>query len=207
MTRKDFLGRVRGALHREKGAPTEVPPALLAPLQAWDPEVLVAEFCEELELVGGHVYVVETIKDARAGLEVLLTDLGAESYIRSSDAVVDEVLSAVSIPEAQDPALADVGLTGAAFGVANTGTLVLTSDAGRKASLLPMTHVALLNVSQLVPTMAEALERYTSGNQASEHNLPSAWVQATGPSRTADIELTLTTGVHGPGVVHVILIR
>ena len=202
MTREDFLGRVRGALHREKGAPTEVPPALLAPLQTWDPEVLVAEFCEELELVGGHVYVVETVEDAKAGLEVLLNDLGAETFIRSSDAVVDEVMSAVSIPEAQDPALADVGLTGAAFGVANTGTLVLTSDAGRKASLLPMTHICFLRVSQLVPTMAEALERGLS-----ERDLPSAWVQATGPSRTADIELTLTTGVHGPGVVHVMLIR
>ena len=203
MTREDFLGRVRGALHREKGAPVEAPPALLAPLQAWDPKVLVAEFCEEIELVGGHAYVVDTLEDARAGLEVLLNDLGAETFIRSSDAVVDDVMSAVSIPEAQDPALADVGLTGAAYGVANTGTLVLTSDAGRKASLLPMTHVALLRVSQLVPTMAEAVERGTVDGDA----LPSAWVQATGPSRTADIELTLTTGVHGPGVVHVILIR
>ena len=206
MTREDFLGRVRGALHREKGAPVEVPPALLTPLQAWDPEVLVAEFCEELELVGGHVYVVDTLEDARAGLEVLLNDLGAETFIRSSDAILDDVMSAVSIPKAQDPALADVGLTGAAFGVANTGTLVLTSDAGRKASLLPMTHIALLRVSQLVPTMAEALERHTFERGASD-NLPSAWVQATGPSRTADIELTLTTGVHGPGVVHVILVR
>ena len=206
MTREDFLGRVRDALHREKGAPTEAPPALLEPLQAWDPEVLVAEFCEELELVGGHVYVVDTLEDARAGLEVLLNDLGAETFIRSSDAIVDDVMSAVSITEAQDPALADVGLTGAAFGVANTGTLVLTSDAGRKASLLPMTHIALLRVSQLVPTMAEALERHTFEHGASD-NLPSAWVQATGPSRTADIELTLTTGVHGPGVVHVMLIR
>ena len=115
MTREDFLGRVRGALHREKGAPTQVPPALLTPLQAWDPEVLVAEFCEELELVGGHVYVVDTLEDARAGLEVLLNDLGAETFIRSSDSVVDEIMSAVSIPEAQDPALADVGITGAAF--------------------------------------------------------------------------------------------
>ena len=206
MTREDFLGRVRGALHREKGAPVEVPPALLEPLQTWDPEVLVAEFCEELELVGGHVYVVDTLEDARAGLEVLLNDLGAETFIRSSDAILDDVMSAVSIPKAQDPALADVGLTGAAFGVANTGTLVLTSDAGRKASLLPMTHIALLRVSQLVPTMAEALERHTFERGASD-NLPSAWVQATGPSRTADIELTLTTGVHGPGVVHVILVR
>ena len=152
------------------------------------------EFCEELELVGGHVYVVETLEDARAGLEVLLNDLGAETFIRSSDSVVDEVISAVSIPEAQDPALADVGLTGAAFGVANTGTLVLTSDAGRKASLLPMTHICFLRVSQLVPTMAEALERGLS-----ERDLPSAWVQATGPSRTADIELTLTTGVPRAG--------
>jgi L-lactate dehydrogenase complex protein LldG len=47
--------------------------------------------------------------------------------------------------------------------------------------------------------MAEALASYGG-------ELPSAWVQATGPSRTADIELTLSIGVHGPGVVHVVLL-
>ncbi len=90
-------------------------------------------------------------------------------------------------------------MTGVLCAIAETGTLVLSSAAGRFASLLPMRHLALVREEQLVPTMAEALAKY--GDE-----LPSAWVQATGPSRTADIELTLSIGVHGPGVVHVVLL-
>lgn len=202
MNREAFLDRIRDALHRETNAPHEVPPALLEPLASWDTEGLVEGFTKELEAVGAQVHLVEGVEGARRVLEGLLEKTGATSYIRSNDAIVDDVFAKPSLPEAGDPAEADVGITGATFGVANTGTLVLTSEAGRKASLLPMTHIALLLVDRLVPTMAEALEVYLEEHE----NMPSAWVQATGPSRTADIELTLTTGVHGPGVAHVILI-
>jgi L-lactate dehydrogenase complex protein LldG len=195
--REAFLARVRHALKREPGQPTEAPPEPIAPLAGWDLSALAESFRRELELVGGHVYEVETIEEARTKLREVLEAAGARSYTRSRDEIVAEVLEGLNVAEAENPADADAGITGARFGIAATGTLVLTSEAGRKSSLLPMHHVALLRPGQLVPTMAEALH-----GQA----LPSAWVQATGPSRTADIELTLTTGVHGPGAVHVILI-
>ncbi|CAN5806474.1 LUD domain-containing protein [soil metagenome] len=200
MTREDFIGRIRGALHREPGDPLEAPPALLEPLTEWDTAALVELFTTELEAVGGHVYLVESLSEARAQLKNILTEMGAESFICTTDPIVDEVLSAVTLLLNDNPAAADVGVSGARCAIANTGTLVLTSEMGRKASLLPMNHVALLRAEQIVPSMAEALETYLD-------DLPSAWVQATGPSRTADIELTLTTGVHGPGVAHVVLIR
>lgn len=200
MTKEDFLARIRGALHRSAGAPQELPPPLLVPLDRWDIEDMVVLFKKELEAVGGTVHVVSDMSAARDTLRVLLKDLEAASFICTTDAVVEELLSAVSLPMADDPAEADVGLSGARCALATTGSLVLTSEVGRKASLLPMNHVALLQAKDIVPTMAEALEHYLD-------ELPSAWVQATGPSRTADIELTLTTGVHGPGVVHVILVR
>ena len=200
MTREDFMARIRGALHRQPGDPLEAPPALLEPLNEWDPTSLIDLFKLELEVVGGFVHVVADLNEARGRLTHILADLGAKSFICSADAVVDEVLSAVALPLDDNPAAADVGLSGARCAIANTGTLILTSEMGRKASLLPMNHVAVIRAEQLVPTMAEALATYLD-------DLPSAWVQATGPSRTADIELTLTTGVHGPGVVHVILIR
>jgi L-lactate dehydrogenase complex protein LldG len=67
------------------------------------------------------------------------------------------------------------------------------------ASLLPEIHVAVLRTSQLVSSLTEALGM-------PEVRTASAGVIITGPSRTADIEMTLTIGVHGPGELHVFLI-
>lgn len=199
MNKDAFLNRIRTALHRHPGQPRQEPPALLAPLEAWDAAELADLFTAELTLVGGYVHRVASLAEARGCLRELVEAFGARSYLRSADGIVDELVTDLGIPEAEDPADADLGVTGARYGIAATGTLVLTSEAGRRGSLLPMHHVAILNVAHLVPTMAEALENH-------HRAMPSAWVHATGPSRTADIELTLTTGVHGPGVVHVILV-
>jgi L-lactate dehydrogenase complex protein LldG len=198
MNREAFLARVRSALQREAGAPVEGAPPVRFPHVVYRPDELTGIFKMELELVGGHVHHTEDPKQARDVLRTLLQELKARSFIRSADPVVDSLLEGVVLPQAERPADADVGITGVLAAIANTGTLVLTSEAGRKASLLPMTHIALVHEEQIVPGMAQALERHAQ-------ELPSAWVQATGPSRTADIELTLTTGVHGPGVVHVLL--
>jgi L-lactate dehydrogenase complex protein LldG len=102
---------------------------------------------------------------------------------------------------------ADVGLTGADLAVAETGSLVLASGVGkaRGVSLLPACHVALLGPDQLVGTLEDAgvvLEAWQATGAAAGANI----VFVTGPSRTADIELTLTRGVHGPREVHVVCV-
>lgn len=207
MTKGDFLNRVRAALHRHPGQPAQAPPALLSPLATWNAAELAEEFAAELTLVGGFVHRAADPGEARALLADLVRTLGARTCLRGADELVDEVTFGLDLPVAARPEDADVGITGARFGVAATGTLVLTSDRGRLSSLLPMIHIAVLRAEALVPTMAEALEAHGAPDpDLSGPELPSAWIQATGPSRTADIELTLTTGVHGPGVVHVILI-
>jgi L-lactate dehydrogenase complex protein LldF len=90
------------------------------------------------------------------------------------------------------------GLTGALAGIANTGSLVLTSGPGRPltASLLPEVHIAVLWEGNIVEDLGQVLSRQ-------EVKEASAAVVITGPSRTADIEMTLTIGVHGPGYLHV----
>jgi L-lactate dehydrogenase complex protein LldG len=198
MKKEEFLKRISSALHRHEGSPLEVPPMLLEPLETWNASELVEQFKLEHETIGGKFHLVKTMEEVRVTLKSILVELSAKSFICSTDNIVDEVLSAVNLPLAENPADADVGITGVRCAIAQTGTLVLTSDKGRKASLLPMNHIALVRAEQLVPTMAEAFEKYM--------DIPTAWVQATGPSRTADIEQTLEIGVHGPGVVHVILI-
>jgi L-lactate dehydrogenase complex protein LldG len=94
------------------------------------------------------------------------------------------------------------GLTGASAGIADTGSLLLLGGPGRPltASLLPELHIALLWEKDVFENLSQVLPR-EDVKQA-----PAA-VLITGPSRTADIEMALTIGVHGPGELHVICIK
>ena len=98
-----------------------------------------------------------------------------------------------------------VGLTSVVGALADTGTLVLASGPGRPrlAWLLPAHHVALVPTSTVRPDMASFFADPTRVSPDTVAHL--AFV--TGPSRSADIELTLTRGVHGPKTVHIILLQ
>jgi L-lactate utilization protein LutC len=104
-------------------------------------------------------------------------------------------------------AAADLGLTGADLAVAETGSLILRSGPGRprSTSLLPPCHVAVFDRTKLVESLAQVgivLEAWHEGASAFGANVSFI----TGPSRTADIELTLTRGVHGPKEVHAVFV-
>ena len=164
---------------------------------------LVERFTEELTSLGG---VVERVSPTELN-EKLIEFLGERNIgeVQAWDMV--EGLDAVRLREAgirlegnADPAL-KAGITGAQAAIAETGTLVLCSGAGRPltASLLPEVHIAIVRSSQIVGTLEEALRDPAIGEN-------SATALVTGPSRTADIEMTLTIGVHGPGELQVFLI-
>jgi L-lactate dehydrogenase complex protein LldG len=90
----------------------------------------------------------------------------------------------------------------ALYGLADTGSVVLASglEEPRRRSLLPAAHISILREDRILPGLAELFE-------ALGGELPSALAIVTGPSRSADIEQTLTIGVHGPGEVHVVLVK
>ncbi len=98
-----------------------------------------------------------------------------------------------------------VGVTGAAAGLARTGSLALHADDGhgRLASLMPDIHIALLPVDRLYADIAAWIAQEETAQRILES---SNTVIITGPSRTADIAQTLTLGAHGPRELHVILI-
>lgn len=91
---------------------------------------------------------------------------------------------------------AGAGLTGAVAGLADTGTLALPGGPGRSqlASLLPPVHLAVLRAQDIYPSMGAWL---AAGGKALIESSPNLAL-VSGPSRTADIEMTLTIGVHGP---------
>jgi L-lactate dehydrogenase complex protein LldG len=103
----------------------------------------------------------------------------------------------------EELASATIGLTGAEAALAETGSIVLASGPGRArlASLLPPVHVALVERRALVDSLA-ALIRDRPEIATAGANV----ICITGPSRTADIEHTLSRGVHGPGEVHVVFV-
>ena len=68
-------------------------------------------------------------------------------------------------------------------------------------SLVPMFHVAIVEASQILPDMVDLFERL--GRDGDRSN----FVLISGPSKTADIEMTMVTGVHGPGIVHILLLE
>ena len=93
------------------------------------------------------------------------------------------------------------GITGALAGIAETGTLVIPGGPERplSASLLPEVHLAVLRASDIEDSLEKVME------SRNIQSYPSV-VLISGPSRTADIEMTLTIGVHGPGELHVFLL-
>lgn len=93
-------------------------------------------------------------------------------------------------------------LTGASCAVAESGTIVLhhTAQEGRRIlSLLPDWHLCVLRASQIVETLPEYFARFPQP--------PALATYISGPSATADIEMTRIKGVHGPRFLHVVLVR
>jgi L-lactate dehydrogenase complex protein LldF len=156
---------------------------------------LVERFSRELEELGGRVY--------RVSAENLTKTLIAHLKERNLDAALiwekvpplDDAqltLSGLSLARNADPMI-KAGITGAAAVIAETGTLVISSGQGQplSTSLFPEIHIAVIKSSQIVWSLEEALQMDAVRDASSTALI-------TGPSRTADIEMTLTIGVHGP---------
>lgn len=105
----------------------------------------------------------------------------------------------------------DCGITVADAAVVATGSLVVTSSERelRLASLVPPRHLVLVPVARLIDDLLDlAGEDGVLGmNRGSRGDIPSCVTLVTGPSKTADIEGVLVTGVHGPGTVQIVLVE
>jgi L-lactate dehydrogenase complex protein LldG len=195
MDRETFLGRL------PRKAAAAAPAALPATMVSGDPDTDPWErFASQLALVGGEARrVVESeigpaVAEALSGCStaVVSADLGEHAAAvrlgleRAGCQVLDEGRA--------DAASAEAGVTGAVLGVASTGSVLLSSAAGsRTTSLLPPVHLVVLPEERLVAGFEELFEHLPELGAASQ------LVLITGPSRTADIEMTLVRSVHGPG--------
>jgi L-lactate dehydrogenase complex protein LldG len=162
-------------------------------------------FAQELTALGGKVFTAASVEAARDYIARVVTERGGPAVAARRPAVEQLGLANVSWLGA-GPAVAEagVGITQADYALADTGTLVVFSEPGegRALSLLPPVHIAILPESRILRGLDELLEREPRFPERS-----SAMVFITGPSRTADIEKTLTVGVHGPGEIHCVIMQ
>ena len=128
-----------------------------------------------------------------------LTDLGLELVAPSALHTADE-RNAVRFIR--------YGLTGVTAAFAATGSMMMAagSETNRAASLLPLRHIALIPFSRLYPTIEAWLAEVRQAGTLTDLLRDNANLSMiTGPSKSADIEMNLTLGVHGPMYVHAIL--
>jgi L-lactate dehydrogenase complex protein LldG len=239
-TRAEFLRRIRTEMGRTPGlfaAETSARPArprerldlLRRELSERWRETL-GRFQLEFERVGGVLHQVARAAEVPEAIATLAAERGVQRVVawhadalgldvaaplaarglHTSAAPGVEVGAAERTERRELAAAADLGVTGVDLAIAETGTLVVISGAGRprSASLLPPCHVAVFDRDALVESLLQAglaLEAWHDEPPAPGGGASINFI--TGPSRTADIELTLTRGVHGPREVHAVFVE
>jgi len=155
----------------------------------------------ELEIVHELTRIISELKHTQLNpRRIALSDAkGLERLVRLVAVQVDEVAVTPSSAEMFD---VDIGITTAQAAIAETGTLILDSsrERHRLISLVPPVHIAIVQASNIYSTLGQALSFLQSDEEISP-----VITFITGPSRTADIELTLAIGVHGPQELYVII--
>ncbi|MGP8252271.1 MAG: LutC/YkgG family protein [Terracidiphilus sp.] len=153
------------------------------------PDGLASEIAAQLARSGRHRFV------APAGIP-------AEWYVDAAwkiegfECTFDHGLETREIEQAEGV------MTGCFCGVADSGTIVLhhgPEEGRRLITLLPDWHLCILRASQIVETLPEYFDRCTE--------IPALVTWISGPSATADIEMTRIKGVHGPRFLNVIVVR
>jgi len=206
--REEILGNVQAALGRRSGSDiAPIPPTVrVPPRKPGDPEVEIAQLLAEIGKLSG----VTRRLASRDELREALADLVKTEAVRKATLWTTPNLTTWDVagtlkdlgvdlvsPQADKHLVAEceLGVTGVDAALPETGTLLLRSspERPRVVSLLPRVHLAILTPAAL---RADLHQAFTEAKDAGY------CVLVTGPSRTSDIELTLTLGVHGPKALY-----
>jgi len=239
-SRTEFFRRIRAEVERGRGAaPGTTAPRPAQPRERLDVlrrelserwRENLDRFGREFERVAGVLHRVGDAREvpgvvariaAERGMRKVVAWPGETLGLDIVTPLIAQGLEAAAMPGAEVgpaererlralAAAADLGVTAADVAIAETGTLVVVSGAGRprSTSLLPACHVAVFDREALVESLLQmglVLEAWHEGAEPSWRGAAINFI--TGPSRTADIELTLTRGVHGPREVHAVFVE
>jgi L-lactate dehydrogenase complex protein LldG len=203
--KQNILKKIKQALAKPVPVPFETQPsAQIFKNQSQDLEV---EFAENFTAVSGKFSFCFNGEELSAQIQTLLSSRNWKKiYIKDDTLRLVLQSSGLQIEYTNDLADCDAAITGCEFLVARTGSIVLSSaqQSGRTVSVYAPVHICIAYTNQLVYDIKDALEIMQKKNR---QNIPSLITFATGPSRTADIEKTLVTGVHGPKEVFCFLVQ
>jgi L-lactate dehydrogenase complex protein LldG len=169
----------------------------------------------KLKLVGQLGELIAEICRAAAATEVAISDSQLIRELGLPEQLASHGLS-IFVPQIETPdhgqmvarlANCAVGLTAVDYAIAETGTIVLSSDerTALLVSLLPTLHIALVRASQIEASLDEIIRKVGQERIACQDASRSVTL-ITGPSRTSDVELVLSIGVHGPKELHLIIL-
>ncbi len=188
---------------------------------------LVDQFLETAQLRGWNVWRAPNPEDAIGYITALVADQGVTQVTRSSQEVfaslpLDAALEGLGIPSvtgARDEHHtreqlrewiigSGMGITGADYAVAETGSVVVLPRRGlsRLVSLAPPVHVALVRPQDVIESLDDLFLFRCMEYHRNGEDMGSYLNFITGPSRTADIEMQLVVGVHGPKEVHLVML-
>lgn len=226
-TKEEFLNKLAGKLGRERVRHVETPKWQEHPWdhlhKDLDQAGLVQQFATELMKLGGIIVPLSHEKELAAAVGAYLKENSMERLMvwPAGDALTggtdpEYALAESGIQVTRWQANGDrdtlvhtaeasqAGLVYAIQGVSETGSIVLYNrgDRGRLVSLLPNQFLAVVRGSTIVPRLTQVLAGL--GPQATDYSCVNI---ITGPSRTSDIEMDLTIGVHGPGRITLFLIE
>ena len=202
--RENILQKIKQALENPVPVPYDISDdtSNLYPRNLEDDAVL---FAQEFTKLQGKFAYCSNEDDLCQQLITLFAEQGF-TKIYCSDEKLKPFLLHEGITPYHNLADCDCSITGCEYLVARTGSMVLSAKQtdGRTASVYAPVHICIAYNHQLVFDIEDALvflkEKY-------KNNLPSFISFATGPSRTADIEKTLVTGVHGPKEAYCFLVE
>lgn len=220
---RDFISHLASKLGRP--TPLETPPPVEISVPQYhlsNSEERASIFLQNWQALGGKGAIVRSADDTLQCLNEWFGDLSIKDNSQALLAwdmlpsVAESAFSALNWPltrytqSALDPrdrysiaANAELGITGSDWGIALSGTVVMKSDPlrGRAVSLLPPRHLAFIESTKIRNNLCEVLEEVSALGTP-----PAAIELISGPSRTSDIEMDLSIGVHGPIEVYVVVI-
>ncbi|NLW07158.1 MAG: LUD domain-containing protein [Clostridia bacterium] len=172
---------------------------------------LLKEFSAQAETAGAQVILASSPEEIAPILIEHLRPLGSlialvdTPLVKAADLEASLRAAGFKIEEdgAEFARQADIGIVEFDYGIAETGTMAAdaTDLKCRLAAMLPLSCVALLPLASIRATLTQVIDNYLERG-----SWPNYLTLVTGPSRTADIERSLTIGVHGPERLLIIVV-
>ncbi len=220
--RDEILSRIRAGLTNISYNPVNIDRDFTAETKEVQKEtegtrdLLVRQFVSEVEEVNGNAEIVANATSIEKYILKLVMEKQLSTFsiweseyfkaLNLKHKIKDQGLKLITATKQNRISKSDIGITEADYAIADTGTLVLLTDKNqpRSVSLLPPIHLAVVKKENIVRNIHD-LFIILKDQWIQTQELSSCMIFITGPSRTADIELNLTLGVHGPKELYIII--